>query len=80
MAALKQRGTPFFAAKDSEQTPANLHQNRLLFLYSELPHDDVVHKHKAFEQFLTTSFLAELSPAEPQGSSVEVPDSKSAPK
>jgi hypothetical protein len=80
MANLKQRGIPFFAAKDSEQNPADLRQNRLLFLYTDLPHDEVVHKHKAFEQFLSTSSLAELPSAELQGSSVEVPDSKSASK
>jgi hypothetical protein len=80
MATLKQRGIPFFAAKDAEQTQADLRGNQLIFLYSDLPHDNVVHKHKAFEQFLTTSFLAELPSAELQGSSVEVPDSKSATK
>lgn len=80
MATLKQRGIPFFAAKDTEQTPADLRKNRLIFLYSDLPHNEVVDKHKAFEQFLTTSFLAELSPAEHQGPSVEVPGASSAPK
>jgi hypothetical protein len=80
MAALKERGIPFFATKETQPTPIDLRQNRLLFLFSDLPHDEVVDKHKAFEQFLTTSFLAELPPPEPQRSSVDVPHSKSAPK
>jgi len=64
MATLKQRGISFFAAKEADTTPANLRQERLLFLCSDLAHDDVIDKHKAFEQFLTTSFLAERSSAE----------------
>jgi hypothetical protein len=80
MAILKQRGIPFFAAKDMEQTAADLRQNRLLFLYSELAHNDVVDNQKAFEQFLTTSFLVELPPAENQSPSIEVPGAKRAPK
>jgi hypothetical protein len=80
MATLKQRGIPFFATKDTEQTPADLRKNRLLFLYSDLPHDNVVDKRRAFEQFLTTSFLEELTPVEHPGPSLDVQGGKSAPK
>jgi hypothetical protein len=59
MDTLKQRGTALFSAKDTETTSANLRENRMLFLYSDLPHDEVVHKRKTFKQFLETSCLAE---------------------
>ena len=58
LATLKDRGTPLFSAKDTEATPANLRENRVLFLYTDLPHDDVIHKRKDFELFLGTSCLA----------------------
>lgn len=59
MATLKQRGTALFASKDIEATPANLRENRLLFLYSDLEHNDVIDKRKDFEEFLKTSLLAD---------------------
>jgi hypothetical protein len=58
IATLKERSTALFSANDTETTPANLRENRVLFLYSDLPHDDVIHKRQAFEKFLSTSFLA----------------------
>jgi hypothetical protein len=58
LANLKDRGTALFSANDTEATPANLRDNRILFLYTELPHDDVIHKRNAFEKFLSTSCLA----------------------
>jgi len=58
IATLKDRGTAIFSAKDTEATPANLRENRVIFLYTDLAHDDVIHKRKAFEQFLSASCLA----------------------
>jgi len=58
IATLKDRGTDLFSAKDTETTPANLRENRVLFLYTDLAHDEVIHKRQAFEQFLSTSCLA----------------------
>jgi hypothetical protein len=55
MATLKQRGTPFFAGKESEINPAVLRTNKLVFIYTDLPHDDVVSKHRTFEEFLKAS-------------------------
>jgi hypothetical protein len=55
---LKDRGTTLFSVKDTEITLANLRESRILFLYTDLAHDDVIHKRKAFEQFLSTSCLA----------------------
>lgn len=59
MTTLKQRGTALFAGKDTEATSAKLRENRILFLYSDLAHNDVVDKRENFEQFLETSCLAE---------------------
>jgi hypothetical protein len=58
LATLKDRGTPLISAKDTDVTPANLRENRILFLFTDLPHDDVIHKRKDFELFLSTSCLA----------------------
>jgi hypothetical protein len=58
MATLKDRGTALFFAKETETTPANLRESRMLFLYTDLPHDEVIHKRQAFEKFLSTSCLA----------------------
>ena len=66
IATLKQRGTPFFSAKETDTTSGNLREGRLLFLFTDLAHDEVLDKHKGFEQFLTTSFLSERVPAEHQ--------------
>ena len=55
MAALKQRGTSFFAGKEGEAKPADLQSNKLVFLYTDLPHNDVVHKRQEFREFLRTS-------------------------
>jgi len=58
IASLKGRGTALFSAKDTVATPANLRENHILFLFTDLPHDEVIHKRKDFELFLSTSFLA----------------------
>ena len=56
---LKQRGTALFSANDTDTTRTDLRENRMLFLYTDLPHDNVIHERKAFQQFLSTSCLAE---------------------
>jgi hypothetical protein len=58
LATLKDRGTALFSAKDTDATPTNLRENRILFIFTDLPHDDVIHKRKVFELFLNTSSLA----------------------
>jgi hypothetical protein len=58
LTTLKDRGTTLFSAKDTETTPSNLRENRILFLFTDLAHDDVIHKRKDFELFLSTSCLA----------------------
>jgi hypothetical protein len=55
MATLRQRGTAFFAGKEGEAKPSDLQTNRLVFLYTDLPHNDVVHKRQEFQTYLQTS-------------------------
>ena len=57
MATLKQRGTAFFAAKENDAKPAALQANKLIFIYTDLPHNDVVHKRQEFRDYLKTSCL-----------------------
>jgi hypothetical protein len=57
MADLKKRGTGFFAGKESEVKPNDLEANKLIFIYTELPHNDVLDKHRTFREFLRTSCL-----------------------
>src|SRR4051812_36814043 len=52
MEAFKKIGTPFLAVKESDANAEALRTNKLVFLFSELPHNDVVAKHKTFRQFL----------------------------
>ena len=60
MADLKKRETPFYAAKEMEVQASNLRTNKLIFIYTELPHNDVLDKHKTFQEFLETSGLGKI--------------------
>jgi hypothetical protein len=60
MAMLKQRGTAFFAGKEGDAKPADLQANKLIFLYTDLPHNDVVNKRQEFRDYLKTSCLGKL--------------------
>ncbi|HEY9174477.1 MAG TPA: hypothetical protein VI136_19510 [Verrucomicrobiae bacterium] len=57
MALLKQRNTPFLARPDIEVTPDELKSGKLIFLSTDLGHNDVLEKRKTFCQFLKTSGL-----------------------
>jgi hypothetical protein len=57
MAMLKQRGTEFFSGKESETKATDLQASKLAFLFTDLPHNDVVDKHQTFRSFLETSCL-----------------------
>ena len=57
MATLKKRGTPFFAAKESEVKPSDLESNKLVFIYTDLQHNDVLDKREEFRKYLETSGL-----------------------
>jgi len=66
MADLKQRGTAFFAGKETEAETTDLRTNKLIFLYTELGHNEVLDQHWTFRQFLKTSCLGEITaPAKP---------------
>ncbi len=57
MAAYRTNGVSFFAGEDTNATPEDLRMNRLIFLHSDMIHNDVVAKRGTFEQFLKTSCL-----------------------
>jgi hypothetical protein len=58
MTALQGNGVPNFSANEVNATAADLRNNHLVFLFSELPHDQVMQKRETFRRFLETSFLA----------------------
>jgi hypothetical protein len=55
---LKKKGAGYFSAQEKDLTAKQLSENRLIFIFTELPHDDVLHQHKTFLQFLKTSCLS----------------------
>jgi hypothetical protein len=57
MTALKENRVPFFSADESSIASADLRDNRLIFLFSALPHDEVLQSHDTFRQLLETSPL-----------------------
>jgi hypothetical protein len=57
MAACRTNGVSFFAAEDTQASPANLATNKLVFLHTDMIHNDVVAKRGAFQEFLKTSCL-----------------------
>lgn len=59
MELLKQRGTPFLAAEEAKLTPDELRTNNLVFIHTDLGHNDVVAKRDQFQLFLKTSLLAD---------------------
>jgi hypothetical protein len=59
MKLLKKRDTPFLAKEDASVTPEELKSGKLVFLHTDLGHNDVLEKRKTFCQFLRTSCLSE---------------------
>jgi hypothetical protein len=57
MAFYRAAGVSFFAAADTNATPENLGAHRLVFLHSDMTHNDVFARRKTFEEFLKTSCL-----------------------
>jgi len=62
MKLLKERGTKFLAAEDAAVTSEELRTNHLVFLHTDLRHNDVLAKRKTFRQFLETSCLNSYPP------------------
>jgi len=57
MAKYKKEGVSFFASEEAATTPENLATNKIVFLHTDLVHNDVVSKRGEFCQFLKTSCL-----------------------
>ncbi len=57
MAQLRQRGTPFRALDETEASPTDLTNREPIFLFSKLPHDEVLSAHQTFRFSLETSGL-----------------------
>lgn len=57
IAAYQTKGASLFAGEDTNASPENLRTNNIVFLHTDMVHDDVVAKPKTFEQFLQTSCL-----------------------
>lgn len=57
MAAYRKDGVSIFAAEDTNATPQELETNKIVFLHTDMVHNDVVAKRGTFETFLKTSCL-----------------------
>jgi len=57
IATLRKRGTKFFVGRESELKVADLEQNKLVFIFTDLAHDEVPDMHQTFREFLETSCL-----------------------
>jgi hypothetical protein len=57
MGFYKTNGVSFFASEDSYALGEDLRDNKIVFLHTDMVHNDVVAKHRTFEQFLKTSCL-----------------------
>jgi hypothetical protein len=64
MEDLKQKSARFLTKKEAELGAEELRKNRLIFIFTELEHDEVPMKHRAFAEYLRTSSLAAISRAE----------------
>lgn len=51
---------PFISKKEAEVTDQDLQKNRLIFIFSDLIHDEVMQAHHTFCKFLETSALAPI--------------------
>jgi hypothetical protein len=60
MTALAGNGAPYFSADETNAPAADLRDHRLIFLFSALPHDEVLQGRDTFRRFLETSSLPPL--------------------
>ena len=61
MAQLQHAGTPFLFTPELAVTAENLTANRLLFIFSDLEHNEVIHVRQQFQKFLQASCLNDLT-------------------
>ncbi len=57
MKELQEKKVSFVASEDKSISDKMLKKNHMVFIHTDLPHDEVVHKQTAFEKFLRTSCL-----------------------
>ncbi len=57
MANYQTNGVSFFASEETNAVPGNLQTNKIVFLHTDLVHNDVVSKRGEFSLFLKTSCL-----------------------
>lgn len=57
MASYKAAGTRFWSGEDTAVSKRALRGNKLVFMHSNMVHDDVVARRRTFEQFMKTSCL-----------------------
>lgn len=57
MADYKTHGVGFFASEETNAVPENLRTNKIIFLHTDLVHNEVVSKRAEFSLFLKTSCL-----------------------
>lgn len=57
IASLKTNGVNYWTGEDTAVTPDELRTNKYVILHSDMPHNDVVSKRHAFQEFLETSCL-----------------------
>ena len=62
LARMKTMGAPVLEGTDESLTPGQLSGDRLVFLSTDLGHNEVVAKRKTFQRFLETSCLGTLAP------------------
>jgi len=55
MSSLKSNGVSFFAAWETNAQPGNLLTDKIVFLHTDLTHDEVVFRRDEFAEFLKTS-------------------------
>lgn len=60
MASFRTNGVSFFFSEDTNAVPAALATNKLVFLHTDMVHNDVVSKRGTFQEFLETSCLDKL--------------------
>jgi hypothetical protein len=57
MVSYKTNGVSFFVSEDTNAVPENFLTNQIIFLHTDMIHNDVVGKRGTFEEFLKTSCL-----------------------
>jgi hypothetical protein len=61
MAFYKTNGISFFAAEETNALPEDLLTNKIIFLHTDLTHNEVVFRREEFAQYLKTSCLQEAA-------------------